>query len=155
MNKKGFTLVELLVVIALIGLLIAIAVPSGLKVSNKVKQKMMDTKIETIEQGSIVWGQNNKGDIYTYPYASTVPSNAKCTKVITDSNVKACIRKKIEEMLNEETAYEEDYMEGTTKHLKNPINDKSINGCYIEIYIKNKRVYAKYDKTSNPTTCYY
>lgn len=152
MNKNGFTLVELLVVIALIGLLTVIAVPSALTISKKVKQSMMDSKIELIESGSIVWGQNNKSDIYTLPYASTVPDDAKCTKANTDSNVKSCVRKTINDMLNTEKAFKEDEMDeaGTTKLMINPTTDKSINDCYIEIYIKNKRVYAKYD-TDNQT----
>ena len=134
-NKKGFTLVELLVVIVLIGLLVVIAVPSGLTIS----------KIELIESGAIVWGQNNNGKVKN-------PSLA-CTKNTT--GITACVRKDIGDMLNEENALEEDYMEGTTKHLKNPITDKSLNECYVEIYIKNKRVYASYDKTTNPSVCYY
>lgn len=155
MNKNGFTLVELLVVIALIGLLTVIAVPSALTISKKVKQSMMDSKIELIESGSIVWGQNNKSDIYTLPYASTVPDDAKCTKANTDSNVKSCIRKTIDVMLNTENAFKEDEQaEDGTKLLINPTTDASINNCYVEIYIKNKRVYAKYD-TDPKATCYY
>ena len=93
-NKKGFTLVELLVVIVLIGLLVVIAVPSGLTISKKIKRNMMDKKIELIESGAIVWGQNNNGKVKN-------PSLA-CTKNTT--GITACVRKDIGDMLNEENA---------------------------------------------------
>lgn len=147
MNKNGFTLVELLVVITLIGLLTVIAVPASLTISKKVKQNMMDSKIELIESGAIVWGQNNKSEI----------SN---TTGCSDTSATRCITYTIGQMLNDsdKKAFKEDKIDedGTTKLLINPTTDESINDCIIEIYIKNKRVYADY-KTSDvgTTKCYY
>lgn len=147
-NKKGFTLVELLVVITLIGLLVVIAVPSGLSISKKVKQNMLNTKIEQIESAAIIWGQQNNNKIKN-------PSS-ECTtnKKNTSTGVTACVKKTIEELLINENALEEDGIDASGKYLKNPTTDKKINGCDVEIYIKNKRVYAEYIK--NPTDpCYY
>ena len=143
-NKKGYTLVELLVVITLIGLLVVIAVPSGIAISKKVKQKMLDSKIELIESGAIVWGQQNKSEI---------KNGSNCINN-TGTEITSCVKKDISEMLNEENALEEDYIEESTskKHLKNPVTEESMNACSVEIYIKNKRVYAKYDNSTCETS---
>ncbi len=59
-NKKGFTLVELLAVIVLLGVLIAIAVPSVLGISKKIKENMYDAKLKTIEVAAEAWADDNK-----------------------------------------------------------------------------------------------
>ena len=51
MNNKGFTLVELLTVIVIIGLLIAISIPATSKIMKASKEKAYNTKIEFIENG--------------------------------------------------------------------------------------------------------
>ena len=144
-NKKGFTLVELLVVIVILGLLIAIAIPSGLAISKKIKQKMLDTKIEQIESAAIVWGQNNKTELLS-------KTELLCPSVFNDPKVDKCITKTITELL-ELNALEEDEIKNGTKGLINPITNEPLNDCKIEIYQKNKRIYAKYD--INGTNCYY
>ena len=47
--KKGFTIVELLAVIAILGLLMAVAVPVYLSITTSVNQSMYETKIEELK----------------------------------------------------------------------------------------------------------
>ena len=61
-NKKGFTLVELLAVIVILGVLTAIAVPSVLEISKKIKTDMYDSKIKTIEVAAELWADDHKSD---------------------------------------------------------------------------------------------
>ena len=60
MKNKGFTLVELLVVIVLIGLLIAISIPAASKIIKNSKEKGYATKIQFIESEAIIYGDSNK-----------------------------------------------------------------------------------------------
>ena len=46
--KKGFTLVELLAVLAVISLILVVVIPNITGTSNKAKQKMYETKKESI-----------------------------------------------------------------------------------------------------------
>lgn len=61
-NEKGFTLVELLAVIVILGVLTAIAVPSVLGISKKIKTDMYDSKIKTIEVAAELWADDHKSD---------------------------------------------------------------------------------------------
>ena len=59
-KKNGFTLVELLAVIVILGILIAIAVPSVLTISKKIKANMYDNKLKTISAAVSLWADDNK-----------------------------------------------------------------------------------------------
>ena len=63
MKKNGFTLVELIAVIVILGLLIAFAVPSVLTISEKMKADMFCTKIENIEDAANLYGDDKFNDL--------------------------------------------------------------------------------------------
>lgn len=58
-KNKGFTLVELLAVIAILALLITIAVPSVIALSNRIKGNMFCTKVENIETAAKMYANDN------------------------------------------------------------------------------------------------
>ena len=60
MNRKGFTLVELLAVIVIITLLALITTISITGVVNNSKNKLSSTQIELIKSAAKIWGSENK-----------------------------------------------------------------------------------------------
>lgn len=70
MNKKGFTLVELLVVLVILVVIMAIAIPSVTSSIERSKQKQKDSKIDLIESAAELYVDRHKnsysgGDPYT------------------------------------------------------------------------------------------
>lgn|SRR5574344_424325 len=95
LNKKGFTLVELLAVIVIMALLISIAVPNVISISQKMKVKMYCEKVKLIESDAKLYGQDNidsvtDGTITTVSVSDLIKNNylkkddSKC--VIGDSS---------------------------------------------------------------------
>lgn len=81
-KKRGFTLVELLVVIFILGVLMVIAVPGIMSISTKMKDRGLDSKIEAIEEAAVVYAQENsnkiKSDILkAHPGATKCKSSQK------------------------------------------------------------------------------
>ncbi len=62
-NKKGFTLVELLVVVCILAILMAIAVPGILKISGRMKERGLNSKLEAIEEAAVIYVQENSNQI--------------------------------------------------------------------------------------------
>lgn len=62
-RKEGFTLVELLIVITIVALLLVIAVPNIIKMSDRMKERGLTGKIDAIEQAAITYAQNNSNKL--------------------------------------------------------------------------------------------
>ena len=60
-SNKGFTLVEMLGVIVIIGIIAAIAVPVFTTSSRKTKENLLRIKIANANQSAELWGQENLG----------------------------------------------------------------------------------------------
>jgi type IV pilus assembly protein PilA len=67
-NRKGFTLIELMIVVAIIGILAAIAIPNFLKFQAKSKQSEAKTNLKGIYTAETAYfGENN-----SYSHLATV-----------------------------------------------------------------------------------
>ena len=63
-NEKGFTLVELMVVVVIIGILVAIAIPVYNTVSNNANKRAVEANLRTID-GAIQTRQASEGELAT------------------------------------------------------------------------------------------
>jgi prepilin-type N-terminal cleavage/methylation domain-containing protein len=77
-NRKGFTLIELMIVVVIIGILAALAIPRFMKATSKAKQseckqllKQIYTMQHTYRQGNNAYGDNGLGStagtFFTFP----------------------------------------------------------------------------------------
>ncbi len=166
MNNKGFTLVEVISVIALLGLLIAIAVPNVIKSSNKAKERTLLTKIENIEKAAVLYGQDNRNLIDKLINDSET-SYSLCFKGGSTDVINNCYYyfddKDSDEIVDEdettitvEFLAEKGYIqydEGT--NIKNSTDEsKYLNDCQIQIYQKYGKIYAVFTKTKTDDDVY-
>ena len=71
MKKDGFTLVELLSTIVIIGVVSIIAIPSVINSIQKAKQKAYDTQMSEIIAAAKKWSSNNTDKLDEYHLNNT------------------------------------------------------------------------------------
>lgn len=107
--KKGFTLVELLAVIIILGLLTIIAIPSIIGILNNEKENISDSMKNIIINASSLYIEDNSG---VYP---KVNNNVYCIK--------------LESLVNDNRL---------SKPLKDPVTNKEIDlNKYVKVSIIN------------------
>lgn len=144
MNKKGFTLVELLAVVVLLGIIMTLAVVMTSSSSDKAKEKLLKTKKNEIVTGAILFGQENGIDLFSdnpkIIVTEVCPKDyeryEKC-KMIT---VGALLDIEKDEYIETKETIT---IDGAKKrNLTNDVTGKSMRNDEVLIYRKNNRVYA-------------
>jgi len=76
MNKSGFTLVEIMIVVAIIGLLAAIAIPSFVKARNTARTNACINNLRQIDSAKEQWAMaEQKNDEYVLTDADKIAVN--------------------------------------------------------------------------------
>ena len=79
-TQKGFTLVEIMIVVAIIGLLAAIAIPNFVNARTTARNKACQANLKQIEGAIQVWAiDNNQAGTATVAWGDVVPDYLKRT----------------------------------------------------------------------------
>ena len=137
MNKKGFTLVELLSVIVLLGLIMGIASYGVMRAGKKAKERTLLTKIKNIEKAAVLYGQDHKENFISFKtgYCAGISNCRYYNGTITVSTLLG-------------TDVNEPYInaDDESNNILNPTDDKkNMNNCKIQIYEKYGKIYAVYE----------
>ena len=146
LNNKGFTLVEILAVIVILGILTAITIPTVTTIIEKNTQDNIKNLEKTIISAAKMYISDNR-------YEIKLDSNTTCSNTITERNIKSINANQItESKIPIQTLITTGYIKGTiihpeTKKNMNPDKDKS----YIVIkYDCNTKDY-KYGNSKDNT----
>lgn len=87
MNRKGFTLIELILVIAILGILAVSALPRFLNLTTSARQAARDGVTGAVRSGIALWRANQMvtgNAAATYPAALDAQAAAVCTTCFAD-----------------------------------------------------------------------
>ena len=138
MKRNGFTLVEILAVILLIGLVTILAVASINSVNKKIKERLLQTKKSTAEQGLLVWNNDNENcfrSIYAIDCIVGIQNNNGCN---IEGNITRC-EITIGKLADKNIIKYDDIQ---NKIVINPVDNSSLNNekiCFE--YDNNKRIF--------------
>ncbi len=127
-NKKGFTLVELLAVIVILGLIAVIAIPNSMQVSDSVKKNLYCEKVDLLLSDAKRFGNDHLGVL-----RQAGAQNCYISVTVDYLIGKGVIKKEQE----------------TTPYITNPYDNSAMDGVEIGIYYHNKRAYAFYVETNS------
>ncbi len=137
MNNKGFTLVEVLSVIVVLGIVITITSVGILHSNKKVRANMFNNKILNIEKAAVLFGQDANIADFQYDYCLSLSDN-----VCNGINKCYCYKEKIKanDLINE--GYLKGDEEGNNDIIDPRDETKKLNNCDVVIYEKYGKKYA-------------
>ena len=149
MNRKGFTLVEILAVLVLIALVTVLAVTGTNSVNKRSKERLLNTKIVTAEEGLKAWNNDNENCFRSNDAVRCmIGMNFTCEKA---DSVNCCmVDSHNSNLLNCSVTFGTlasaniiKYDDIINEIVKNPVDGSSLNDRLIRfIYDKNNRIFT-------------
>ena len=91
MSKKGFTLVELMIVIVIMGILVAVAIPVYGAVTKNAEKKTCISNMRDIKSTAATYQmQGNNGDPVKFTSETDISTEANFTKLFEGGNLPKC-----------------------------------------------------------------
>ena len=155
MNKKGFTLIEVLAVIVILALLSVLVTPSITAISNRIKHNMLESKINLINDAAIDYVSQQKRynevplfngsystkciENFGYKEDSENELNSDCDKVCYYVYVKELV---YEDFLTPDRVKDEDGKFISTDYL-NPVTNESLMTKLVCVLFDKDDVYTR------------
>ena len=149
MNKKGFTLVEILATIIILGLIVVLIVPNITGTSKNAKESILKTKINNLEKAAVIYAQDHRHLLTENCTVNGTSYNGVC-KLITVNTIAHDEIDASGNIIHEKYINTDD----DAGHVINPTNDKYLNSCSIQIYKKYGKIYAVYTNKTPGSDCW-
>ena len=144
MNKKGFTIVELIAVLTLMGIIITIAGVNVFKFRDRANIKALNTKIDNILTASELYVEKNSNDI-VYKCENGVSSCICDEFSIVSANEKYNCMLKVQKLLDL-GVYRENNKNSDSCIISNPTDETAClenKNISVEIFLNNNTAYAE------------
>ncbi len=153
-KNKGFTLVEVIMVLVILGIIIGIAVPSYIAVSNNIRSKNYDQKMDNIKAKALEYAMDNNVESITIPVKALIeegylaeenPDNSDNEKITNPfGGYLDCINIDI---VRVDDSYEISISDTSNCSTENIVNNDKIN---IEVYeYRNNQIGNKLGTNGN------
>lgn len=91
MSKKGFTLVELMIVIVIMGILVAVAIPVYGAVTKNAEKKTCISNMRDMKSTASTWQmQGNDGDQFTFSGSTNIKAEPTYTALFEGGDLPKC-----------------------------------------------------------------
>ena len=124
-NNKGFTLVELLAVIVVLALIIGIAVPNAISLSNKSKKRMYISKIDMIIKAAELYGED-------HPKSTAIGSCSGTTGIVT-----------VDDLVKDGKVKKDNENKAGKPQVEDPYSGNDMSNLKLCIYRENNQIYAE------------
>ena len=148
MNKKGFTLVELMSVLVIMSIILMIGTYSVQKLNSVMKKDLWTSKVNLIEKAAVKYGEDHK-KVLTNSCNIDGEEKVQCKNIQVQTLIdRGYIRTK-EYKKNEDGSFIVDNDENKIKTIVNETKSFGENGYYVNdnnvmVYMENNFVYAKF-----------